>query len=373
MPEQAVDFSQFPLGQAVSTEYHRQFQYKLAQTRRDLEHFGVSEVEALASPASGFRMRAEFKIWHEQEFCYHAMYEQGEYKKPKKIDQFTIGYKLIQSLMPQLLSAVNGSENLRKKLFSVEYLTTTIDEALITLLYHRELDEAWLAEAKALAARLRIKIIGRSRGQRLLTHNDFVTERMEIGDTEYYYKQTESAFAQPNAFICREMLQWATKISGGLSGDLLELYCGNANFTIPLSKNFRQVLATEISKSSVRDANHNITQNNVSNIDVVRLSSEEFEQAYRKTRAFRRLKDLPLDRYHFSTVMVDPPRAGLDPATCELIRQFRNIIYVSCNPLTLLNNLHKLTLTHSITKAAFFDQFPYTPHRECGVLLQQTA
>lgn len=366
-----VDFSQYPLGQAVPADYHRQFQYKLAVTKEDLAPFGVESVEAVASPASGFRMRAEFKIWHEGSHCYYAMYKQGEYKQPQRIDQFTIGYKLIQSLMPPLIERINRSEQLKKKLFSIEFLTSTLDDAIITLLYHKELDDAWLATARELASNMRIKVIGRSRKQKLLTHNDFIVERMELGEREYHYKQTESAFAQPNAFICREMLDWGRRVTSGLSGDLLELYCGNANFTIPLARNFRQVLATEISKSSVKDARHNIDLNKVTNINVVRLSAEEFEQAYRGERQFRRLEDTPLSNYHFSTVFVDPPRAGVDARTCEQLKSFHNIVYVSCNPMTLINDLQRLSLSHKVTRAAFFDQFPYTSHRECGVLLQR--
>ena len=354
----------------MPSAYHQQFQHKLELSRQDLALFDFQDIEAFASPASGFRMRAEFKIWHEGERCWYAMYQPNEYKQPVKIDQFTIGYRLIQSLMPQLLEAINAQAILKSKLFSVEFLSSTLDEAVVTLLYHRALDEEWLTAAKDLAARMRIRIIGRSRKQKLLTHNDFVTERMELSDREFTYKQTESSFTQPNAFICREMLAWAKSVTKELSGDLLELYCGNANFTVPLSYNFRKVLATEISKQSVKDALHNLKQNRIENVAVVRMSSEEFEQAANGTRAFRRLADNPLDDYHFSTVFVDPPRAGLDAKTCQMLSRFRNIVYVSCNPLTLINNLHELTKTHSIAKAAFFDQFPYTNHRELGVLLK---
>jgi tRNA (uracil-5-)-methyltransferase len=47
------------------------------------------------------------------------------------------------------------------------------------------------------------------------------------------------------------------------------------------------------------------------------------------------------------------------------------VIYISCNPETLLANLKTLSYSHQIADLAFFDQFPYTPHLECGVLLEQ--
>jgi tRNA (uracil-5-)-methyltransferase len=70
-------------------------------------------------------------------------------------------------------------------------------------------------------------------------------------------------------------------------------------------------------------------------------------------------------------VLVDPPRAGLDDATVELVRKVDRILYISCNPETLKNNLQALSTTHKIDRYAVFDQFPYTHHIECGVYLSR--
>ena len=59
--------------------------------------------------------------------------------------------------------------------------------------------------------------------------------------------------------------------------------------------------------------------------------------------------------------------------TLALVKGFDEILYISCNPLTLIDNLKKLTKTHTIEALAFFDQFPYTPHLECGVHLHQRS
>jgi tRNA (uracil-5-)-methyltransferase len=69
--------------------------------------------------------------------------------------------------------------------------------------------------------------------------------------------------------------------------------------------------------------------------------------------------------------VVDPPRAGLDDDTLKLAQRFDNILYISCNPQTLADNLAILIERHTIVKTAFFDQFPYTQHLESGVLLQR--
>ena len=166
------------------------------------------------------------------------------------------------------------------------------------------------------------------------------------------------------------MLTWAYENTLNSQGDLLELYCGNGNFTIPLSQNFNRVLATEIAKSSVRSANHNLGLNDIENVKIARLSSEEMTQALNKVREFRRLSDLNLDDYNFKTIFVDPPRSGLDEKTVALVSTFNRIIYISCNPNTLRENIKALP-DHKIVKFALFDQFPYTDHIECGVVLEK--
>jgi tRNA (uracil-5-)-methyltransferase len=149
------------------------------------------------------------------------------------------------------------------------------------------------------------------------------------------------------------------------------LYCGSGNFSIPLAQNFRKVLATEISKTSVRAAQDNILENGIQNVKIIRMSSEEFVQAQQGVRVFRRLEGIDLDDYQCETVLVDPPRAGLDDTTVSMIKEYDNIIYISCNPETLSSNLEVLLLTHKVTRFALFDQFPYTPHAECGLYLQK--
>lgn len=68
---------------------------------------------------------------------------------------------------------------------------------------------------------------------------------------------------------------------------------------------------------------------------------------------------------------MDPPRAGVDEETIRIIQQFERIIYISCNPNTLADNLQSLCETHDIEALAAFDQFPYTEHLEAGVILQR--
>jgi hypothetical protein len=128
------------------------------------------------------------------------------------------------------------------------------------------------------------------------------------------------------------MLGWARARAAGIGGDLLELYCGNGNFTVALAPLFGRVLATEMSKPSVRAAEYNLEANGVANVTMVRMASDEISDALAGGREYRRMQDVDLAAYNFTTLFVDPPRAGLDAPTVELARGFDNILYISCNP-----------------------------------------
>ncbi|MGB2272296.1 MAG: tRNA (uridine(54)-C5)-methyltransferase TrmA [Pseudomonadales bacterium] len=329
-----------------------------------------------ASPEKHFRMRAEFRIWHDRQGedneCFYVMFEPDAPTIPIRVDDYPIGSESITALMPVLLEHINLSEILKHKLFQLEFLSTTNDEVLVSLIYHRQLDSQWEKEAHQLEEKFNIRVIGRARKQRLVISRDYVVETLSINSTPFSYHQQENSFTQPNAAINCKMIEWVTShFTNHKHQDFLELYCGNGNFTIPLSKQFSKVLATEISKSSIRLAKQNCLLNDVDNIEFIRLSSDETASALKHEREFKRLKHIDVDSYAFSTVLVDPPRSGLDNATLKLVAGFETIIYISCNPNTLAENLETLYKTHSIQHFALFDQFPYTDHCECGMILQR--
>ena len=360
------------LPNVLPKQYEQQLAHKASHISSEFAEFDLPELELFRSRPENYRMRAEFHVWHEGDHCYYRMFD-PQSKQPFKVTEFPSGSTTINQLMQPLLDAIIASPQLKKRLFQVEFLTTQTQEALVSLIYHRQLDEQWQEEARALQAQLGIRVIGRARKQKLVLEQDYVTETLDVDGRLFHYTQVENSFTQPNAGVNEQMLAWAGRAAKSItetkSSDLLELYCGNGNFTCVLAGYFDQVLATEIAKTSVHSARENFRLNAVDNVAIARLSSEEFTQAMNKERAFRRLSDIDLDSYHFSTILVDPPRAGLDKGTEKLVQRFDNILYISCNPQTLKQNLSTICQTHKVARAALFDQFPYTHHAEMGVHL----
>ena len=349
--------------------YDAQLAEKAARLVELLAPFDAPAPDVFDSPREHYRLRTEFRLWREDGQRHYAMFEPGDKHTPILIDSFPIASRRINELMPQLKAAWQASETLSFKLFQVEFLTTLSGDALITLAYHRPLNDAWQTEAEQLAEKLGVSIVGRSKGKRIVIGRDYVTEQLTVAGRTFSYRQPEGAFTQPNGEVCQKMLNWAFEALGERSDDWLELYCGNGNFTLPLATRVPKVLATEISKSSVNAALANLDDNGIDNVSLVRLSAEELTQALNEGRPFRRLAGIDLKSYAFGSVFVDPPRAGMDPDTCELTRRFERILYISCNPETLAANIAQLHDTHRIERCALFDQFPYTHHMESGVLL----
>ena len=346
----------------------------LAEKQQRIEsqfaQFNVGDIDVYESEPTHFRQRAEFRIWHDGNECFHAMFEPGTKTDPIKIEDFPIASEAICALMPKLIAAINEQDILKHKLFQVEYLNTLSGEMLVTLIYHKQLDDAWIEAAKALKAELNIHIIGRARKMRLLLNQEYVIETLNVDGKAIQYQQIEASFTQPNAKVNEKMLSWARACHQDPNSDLLELYCGNGNFSLALADQYRRVFATEISKTSIHAANYAKEANGIDNVTFARVSAEEFTEHMKGTRLRSRLTGLGLEDANFETVLVDPPRAGLDKDSCELISHYKNIIYISCNPDTLEENLKQLSATHKVTRFAMFDQFPYTHHIECGAFLQ---
>jgi len=361
--------------------YEEQFQAKAKKLEQLLSPYlpKGKRIVTFQSPKLNFRARTEFKIWHQGDDTHYAMSNREDNNKLYFVESFPIASLAINELMPPLKERLKSEPLLRDKLFQITFLGTSAGDMLVTLIYHKALGDDWAQSARSLGEEFNIKIVGRSRKQKLVISDDKVEEIFQVSDNLYRYKQLEGNFSQPNTSICKEMLNWADSILDKESEpsenstlkkrDLLELYCGNGNFTLPLSKHFTKVLATEISKSLIKLALENCALNEIDNIAFVKMAAEDISQAIEGIREFHRLKEVELSSYDFSTVFVDPPRAGLDQGTCDMVQKFENILYISCNPDTLTANLQQLCKTHTIHHAAFFDQFPYTDHMECGVYL----
>ncbi len=358
-------------GQVFPAQYAQLLAEKAQQVGQLFNSFAMPPVQIFPSPAEHYRCRAEFRVWHDGDDLYHIMFD-PETKTRHRIDYFPVAIKTIADFMPRLIDALKRRPLLRNRLYQIDYLSGLSGELLVSLIYKKPVPAEWADEVRQLKAELTadhpLDFIGRARKQKILIDRDFITENLQVDDRQLSYQQVENSFSQPNAVVNQQMLGWACDIARQSQGDLLELYCGNGNFSLALAPYFRQVVATELSKVSMKSAELNIRQNQIDNVQVLAMSAEDVSAALAQGNA---LKHIDLNGLTLNTILVDPPRAGLDPATVQLVSRFDDILYISCNPATLADNLQTLTQTHEVQQFAFFDQFPYTHHMESGVWLRR--
>lgn len=346
--------------------YEEQLKMKSGQLKELFSEFDMPELEVVHGSDEHFRARAEFRVWHEGDKSYYAMRKRKEDGRGViPIEECKIVDKAIYEVMTPLLNEIEKNDNLRFKLYEIDFLSNSKGELIVTLIYHRKVDETIAEDIQKLKDKFKnIDFIVRKKGRKYVFDKNYLIEELNINSKIYKYKIIENTFSQPNRQMNQKMIEWAMRNSEDLRGDLVELYCGNGNFTIPLSERFNRVIATEISKESIEAATYNAEINGRGNITFLAMSAAEFSKLYKD-------KSPLITKYDLKNVLIDPPRAGLDDKSREFVNEFDNIIYISCNPETLKRDLQTLSKGREIKAFAFFDQFPYTNHAECGVILQK--
>ena len=296
--------------------------------------------EVAASIPEGYRMRAEFAIYHlDDEHFTYAMFEPNT--KPRKmiaIEQFAGCPQAINEAMAALRTYLPQWQVLKHKLFEVDFLCGEQGSLVLTLHYHKKLDDNWYQALEALRSKLQdlglnCSFIGRARKQKLILGNDFVIDTYHTSRGPVIIKHYEATFSQPI---------------------------------------FTKVLATELDRVPMDAGRSNMQANGITNTKLVRLSAQEVGEALNGVREFNRLKqqEVELKDYNFSTLLIDPPRSGLRAEeSLRFTAQYDHVIYISCSPESLAYDLRYLSQTHEIKRLAFFDQFPYTHHLESGVFL----
>lgn len=140
---------------------------------------------------------------------------------------------------------------------------------------------------------------------------------------------------------------------------LLDLYCGNGNFSLPVAAQVESVLGIEGAKGAIVSANSNKLRNGVKN---AQFHCEDVKKALRR---------MVKEGRSFDVVLLDPPRAGADQAVHDMVKlEPGKIIYVSCDPVTLARDLGLFSAHgYIVLESVPLDMFPHTYHIESVTLL----
>jgi tRNA (uracil-5-)-methyltransferase len=346
------------------------------KVERVKELLNLSESVALTvaeSATSHYRMRAEFRVWHKGDEWFYAMFD-VQNKRPVFIEQCPMVHEAIATLMQPLRSQLLANALLSHKLYAIDFMASSDGEVLVTLIYKTPLTDEWQQAAASLSLPENVMLMGRSRGKKRVLVRDYVEESLQLASgAGIRLRHVENAFSQPNAGINRQMLDWVDDFwrSQPRASALLELYGGAGNFTWVLAQHADAVVMTELSTQAVAAAQQAFEQAGLSHVSIAAMDSAAVSAALSESSDVGTQLSWQGRVYDFAGILVDPPRAGLDELTRALTQRFDTIVYISCNPETLARDIASWQGTHELTRAAVFDQFPYTHHIEVGVVLQR--
>ena len=176
----------------------------------------------------------------------------------------------------------------------------------------------------------------------------------KLGD--YKYIISPDSFFQVNINTCIKLYN-KIKDYVGENKKVIDLYCGTGSIGIFINKT-NNIIGIELNKSAIKDALKNKKINDINNIDFICGDSGN------------KLKKL---NFNPDVIVVDPPRSGLNKETIQNILSFnsKEIIYVSCDPMTFVRDLNIFKEKYNIKEITPFDMFPNTYHIECIAFLKR--
>lgn len=172
------------------------------------------------------------------------------------------------------------------------------------------------------------------------------------------FKIAPESFFQTNSKGAESLYSIVKEFLGDASSKVVfDLYCGTGTIGQIVAGKAKKVLGVELIEEAVKAANENAELNGLQNCDFIAGDVAE---------VIKTIKDKP------DVIILDPPRPGVHPTALDYVIKFNapDIVYVSCNPKTLVTDLKVLKAAgYKVEKVKLMDMFPHTPHIETVVKL----
>lgn len=201
----------------------------------------------------------------------------------------------------------------------------------------------------------KIKLVGIVVNNKTYYGENSLFERMN----NLLFKISYDSFFQVNPFIASQLFQ----IIGDnidSSDKVLDLYCGVGTLSLMAAKKAQKVLGIEVVPNAIINALFNARVNDLNNTQFVINDA---------STAISKIKP------DFNKIIVDPPRSGLTKNIIDVLLKIKPdaIIYVSCDPQTLVRDFTLLSSIYEIKKSYILDMFSYTYHIETILILTKKS
>lgn len=188
----------------------------------------------------------------------------------------------------------------------------------------------------------------------ILYGRDYIIEELldlKFKISPFSFFQTNSRGAESLYSIVRDFM------GNGDNKVVFDLYCGTGTIGQIAAHNAKKVIGLELIEEAVEAAKENAKLNGLDNCEFIAGDVAE---------TIKQVKVKP------DIIILDPPRSGVSPKALDYVIKFnaKEIIYVSCNPKTMVDNLETLLVAgYKVEKSKVKDMFPNTPHAETVVKL----
>lgn len=176
-----------------------------------------------------------------------------------------------------------------------------------------------------------------------------------------HFKVSYRSFFQIHTDAALEMLSYCTLLlSGGEHKNILDLYCGVGSIGQYIASSSSNLYGIEVVKDAVTLAKENAERNSLNAKYIVGKTEDRLKNL---------LKKIP----HCDTVILDPPRQGLQKSAAPILADYgaETILYISCDPASLSRDLKILSEKYNVISAKPFDLFPRTSHVETVCLMSK--
>ncbi|HNQ50503.1 MAG TPA: 23S rRNA (uracil(1939)-C(5))-methyltransferase RlmD [Candidatus Omnitrophota bacterium] len=194
-------------------------------------------------------------------------------------------------------------------------------------------------------------------GEVLLHGAPYIREQVNGID----YRIRPRSFFQTNPYCCSRLYDVIRGQAGPCAGTVLDLFCGCGGISLQIAAGAGRVTGIDIIEQNIEDARANCRANGVSNAEFVCRDAQAFLAEAAGSGKLR----------SYSCLIVDPPRQGLTKKDRAFIVEsgIGHVVYVSCNPWNLVQDLKTLLPAYSVQAVHPVDMFPHTPHMETVVRL----
>jgi len=346
------------------------YQEQVSQKKKRLkEATGISDPLVLTGQPYGYRNRMDM-IFTGKGIGFRL---KGTWDTPVDVECCSISNDMLNQLITEVREYFQGADafDIRNKTGTFKYavIRTPSEKSSITFILNRDSDSLQDARKMVLgfskassADNIFIGIVPRKSDVsvtsdiRAVKGTEFLKEVL-LGKP---FKFNSQGFFQNNSMMAKmihEHVNSLLKCNDTKDATLLDLYGGVGTFGIINSSGFKKTVIAEGDPEAVLCAKKNIEENNIANAEAIKIKDKQID-------------DLEIDGK--LAVIADPPRVGLHKNVVRWLneRAPETLIYVSCNPKQLGNDLEQLK-GFKVKSCALLDMFPQTPHFETVAELER--